>query len=299
MTNSPQVSESDERAVAASEAVSDHGPHGGSGLPVESPPGAARAATGAVYEVDADCPKHGPYRAKRFALPHLGLPPIGPGCPICAAEVQTKMAADRTAAAESARAAAVRAAQRDAHIPARFADRTLDSYLATTAAQQRALGIAQRYVETWADQCARGGSLVLTGAPGTGKTHIACAIGSAVIERYVASVRYQTVLSAMRSIKSTYNRDSEITEQDAMRAMLTPDLLLLDEVGVQFGTEHEKTLLFEILNERYANCRPVVLISNLDAGALEGFLGQRLMDRYRECGVVLAFDWSSHRGESP
>ncbi|MDE2473296.1 MAG: ATP-binding protein [Bradyrhizobium sp.] len=258
----------------------------------------AQAET-AITEIDAICATHGAYRARQMDWSFLERPPTVSGCPLCAAE-RARVDAERTAAREaSERALRVAGLLRRSCIPARFSDRTIVGYRATVAAQQRALTIAQRYVETWADQVKRGGSLVLTGSPGTGKTHIACAIAAAVIEQHLSEAMYATVLNAMRHIKSTYNRESTRTETQAINDFLSPDLLVLDEVGVQFGTEHEKTLLFEILNERYANCSPVILISNLDAGALESFLGQRLMDRYRECGVVLAFDWASHRGVAP
>ena len=85
---------------------------------------------------------------------------------------------------------------------------------------------------------------------------------------------------------------------DALEAVRAaqPDLLILDEIGVQIGSEHEKLLLFDVLNGRYQQCRPTILISNLSGSDLEAYLGQRVMDRYRECGAVLAFDWNSYRG---
>lgn len=255
----------------------------------------AQSDTGTT-EIDAICPKHGAYRARQMHWPLPDLPPSISNCPLCVTDRQRMDDERRREDASRQRAARVSVLKDRSGIPARFAERTLAGYRATTNSQQRALGIAQRYVETWGDQARRGGSLVLTGSPGTGKTHIACAIASAVIEQHLSSALYATVLSAIRHIKSTYNREATRTETQAIDDLLRPDLLVLDEVGVQFGTEHEKTLLFEILNERYANCGPVILISNLDAAALESFLGQRLMDRYRECGVVLAFDWASHRG---
>jgi DNA replication protein DnaC len=69
----------------------------------------------------------------------------------------------------------------------------------------------------------------------------------------------------------------------------------MDEVGVQVGSEHEKMLLFEIINERYQECRSTVLISNLTREEIAGYLGQRVMDRFAEGGAVVAFDWDSHR----
>jgi DNA replication protein DnaC len=117
------------------------------------------------------------------------------------------------------------------------------------------------------------------------------------MEGQLASVAFGTVASLLRHIKATYAKDSQRTEQDAIDDLLRPDLLILDEVGVQVGSEHEKLLMFEVLNGRYQELRPTVLISNLDVAELEAFLGHRVMDRYRECGSVLAFDWQSHRGQ--
>ena len=44
---------------------------------------------------------------------------------------------------------------------------------------------------------------------------------------------------------------------------IRPDLLILDEVGVQFGSETEKMILFEIINGRYEQLKPTIVISNL------------------------------------
>ena len=75
------------------------------------------------------------------------------------------------------------------------------------------------------------------------------------------------------------------------------DLLVIDEVGVQFGTDTEKMILFEILNERYENLKPTILISNLSIESLKKFTGDRVIDRMKENkGKVLIFNWNSARG---
>lgn len=219
------------------------------------------------------------------------------GCPACGAERQAE---------EEARQEATRARERQwefqrlvsiAAIPARFADRSFDGYKATTGGQKVALGVCRAYAEKWADKRANGSSLVMTGAPGTGKTHLACAVANAVMRDFLATAQFITVSAMLRSIKDTYRKGSERSEQAVINSYGAPDLLILDEVGVQVGSEHEKLLMFEVLNERYQNLRPTILISNLSVSELEDFLGQRVMDRYRECGSVLAFDWQSYRGQ--
>lgn len=224
------------------------------------------------------------------------MKPIRTGCPTCSAERRAAEDARREREAQAERSRQVHALLSAAGIPARFADRTFAGYSAKEQGQKIALGVCRAYAEAWPEKRASGGSLVLSGGPGTGKTHLACAIANEVMHEHLASAAFGSVATMLRHIKDTYRKDAERSEQDAINDLLRPDLLVLDEVGVQVGSEHEKLLMFEVLNSRYQELRPTILISNLNAADLEDFLGQRVMDRYRECGSVLAFDWQSYRG---
>ena len=246
--------------------------------------------------VDALCAKHGPYKAQVLdAMETLGRN-IVMRCPTCVTEAKEAEAEKQRQEAESRRRHRVADLNYHAGIPKRFQDRSMENYRAESPGQKRAVAVAKRFVESWPEQHEKGTSLILTGGPGTGKTHIACAIGSALMEGHLASVRFSTVTEALRHIKDTYRKDSERTESQAIADLMDYDLLILDEIGVQLGTDHEKLLLFEVLNGRYQHCLPTILLSNLNAADLEAYLGQRVMDRYRECGAVVAFDWQSHRG---
>lgn len=249
-------------------------------------------------QVEAHCERHGAYVSTETTYYLFDKPSVhATGCPKCSAEREAKRLAQSQAEAASERAFKVAQLKSEARIPLRFAGSEFASYWAVEQGQKVALSVCKAYAEKWPERIAAGASLVLTGLPGTGKTHLACAVGNAVMEGHVASVLFCTVSTALRAIKETYRKGSERGEQDVINKLTRPDLLILDEVGVQVGSEHEKLLMFEILNERYQDMRPTILISNLSITELEDFLGQRVMDRYRECGSVLAFDWQSHRGQ--
>jgi DNA replication protein DnaC len=245
--------------------------------------------------VDRICETHGAFKARVLqSIP--GCKPFIGQCPTCSAERAAQRQAEEERHAQRERQNAVARLLDRANIPARFADRTFAGYAAETHGQKIALATCRSFANAWPDRLRSGGSLVLTGGPGTGKTHLAAAIGIHVMQEHLAAVAFGTVFAMLRHIKDTYRKDSERSEQDAINDLVRPDLLILDEVGVQTGSEHEKLLMFEVLNARYQELRPTILISNLTTDALEAFLGQRVMDRYRECGHVVAFDWASHRG---
>jgi len=88
-----------------------------------------------------------------------------------------------------------------------------------------------------------------------------------------------------------------VSEDEAIAFFVAPDLLVLDEIGVQYGSETEKNILFEIVNERYEAMKPTILISNLAMTTLTEYAGERVIDRMKENGgKCIVFDWKSRRG---
>lgn len=244
----------------------------------------------------AHCDTHGAF--SRRVLHLFGGTAIRTDCPECKAQRVALEEARKRREEQAERARRVATLTEEAGVPLRFRDRTFDSFTAENPGQAFALRVCRKYAESFPEVRQRGTSIVMTGGPGTGKTHLACAIANAVIASDLVSVRFRTVSELMRRIKDTYRKDSPRTESDVIEAYTWLDLLIVDEIGVQVGSDHEKLLLFDILNGRYQNLRPTILLSNLSAGDLETYLGHRVMDRYRECGTVLAFDWQSYRGRA-
>jgi DNA replication protein DnaC len=182
-----------------------------------------------------------------------------------------------------------------AAIPERFRLCTLDNYIPGCQNAARALLIASGYADDFDNMMKKGTCLIFCGGIGTGKTHLAAGIAHRVMEKGRQAV-FISVIAAVRSVKETYSRKSEKTESQAIRDLTDPDLLILDEVGIQLGSDTEKIILFEIINGRYEAMRPTVLISNLDASGVESALGTRGFDRLREGnGRMVAFDWDSFR----
>ena len=242
----------------------------------------------------ANCDLHGAFDQR---VTMLGTHAYRSRCPECAEETRAAAAAKQADQAARDREMRLDELRRDSQIPLRYQDSTLDAYRAANPSQKRVLAVCERYAAGWQTQWEEGRSLVLVGGPGTGKTHLACGIGLAVMASHLVNVRFSTATSMLRDIRSTYQRSSERSEAVAVADYTTCDLLILDEIGVQLGSEYEKTVMFDVMNERYQAVLPTILISNLSAQELEEYLGQRVMDRMRESGVVIPFTWESYRGK--
>lgn len=237
----------------------------------------------------AECATHGSYLASPLLNDHWT------GCPQCSEAEIGQLRAKEEALKASEDEARWNQRVLDAGIPLRFQDRTLETYVPDNVGAERALAFALDYARQFVANLTRGTSCVFVGKPGTGKTHLAIGIALHIM-REGRSARYLTVQRAVRRIKDTWNRESKERESDALRWMTEVDFLILDEIGVQFGSDFEKNLLFEVLNARYESRRPSVILSNLNQQEVQGYLGERVVDRIREDGGrVITFDWASHR----
>ncbi|OWO84009.1 DNA replication protein DnaC [Photorhabdus luminescens] len=184
---------------------------------------------------------------------------------------------------------------RAVNIAPRFELATFENYQPKTVAAKHNFGICQNYANSWEKRKKAGEGLVLCGRPGTGKTHLAVAICRVVATEKQACAFMTTASRIIRAFRRSWNHESEQTEFETLRFYSELDLLVIDEIGVQYGTDSERNILFEVMNNRYEDLLPTILISNLSLSELSDLLGERVIDRMSHGGVVLAFDWSSYR----
>jgi len=242
---------------------------------------------------DRACEDHGEYTSTNY------IGSIWSNCPECSAitkaenEAKEKAEADAKEKERQARNWRIRIGS--AAIPERFQDRTLDTYIASNPGQEKALAFSKDYAAQFDEIRKVGRCAIFVGKPGTGKTHLAVGIALHIMKQN-RSVLFTTVQRAIRSVKDTWAKGSEVSESQAIQTLAYADLLILDEVGVQFGSDFEKQILFDVLNERYEKRKPCILLSNIAPSELSGYLGERVADRLREDGgKLIAFDWESHR----
>lgn len=241
---------------------------------------------------DAACADHGAY----MSLCHVGQTWLG--CPQCAAQ---RDSANQQWLAGRARAEVVERWEDRvgmAGVPERFRARSLESFEVSCPGQRMALEFAKGYADGFTAVRRTGRSAIFLGRLGTGKTHLAAGIAQQVMRTHKASVLFVTAGRMFRMVKDSWVKGSTVSESEVIASLVFPDLLIVDEVGVQQGTEFERNVMFDVFNERYELRKPALLLGNCTKDELSArFVGERVVDRLREDGgTVVSFTWGSQRG---
>jgi DNA replication protein DnaC len=242
---------------------------------------------------EVSCDVHGAYTSHGTRLGVEHKREYWTGCQACVVDRLEATEQERINTEAAARVERISEALQRSALPERFVGRTFDNYVAATLEQEAALAIARGFAEKFDSHRRRGSVLIFAGNPGTGKSHLA----SAILQHGMPAVQglYTTLPGLIRMVRDTWRRDSVRTETEVMADMARLDLLAIDEIGVQYGTDGEKNILFEVMDRRYMDRRPTILMTNLDREAFREYVGDRVYDRLVEVCRWVPFTWKSYR----
>lgn len=242
------------------------------------------------------CKTHGEFTSEAIRLP-FSEKPIRKGCPTCLAERESARKAEEAREADrhdSERVSIDLKRRRDSGVPLRFEGKTLEGYQINSDKQQLAVATCQSLIDA-IQQGRDAPNLIFLGKPGTGKSHLACAIVSALYKSH--RVCRIDLPDLIREIRATWGRSAKKSEAEVLDHYGALDLLILEEVGTGAGSDDERARVFQVINRRYEAMLPTVVVSNLDMPALRAEMGDRVIDRLREGDrALVAFDWESMRG---
>lgn len=160
-----------------------------------------------------------------------------------------------------------------------YAEKTFQSFRinadALTSSERESLEHAYRVAFNYAEKL--DGWLLLEGRFGTGKTHLAAAVGNLRLERG-DQVLFMTTPDLLDHLRSTYAPNSEAGYDETFDRLRNAPLLILDDLGAENQSAWALEKLFQLLNHRYAVHLPTVVTTNADIDLLDGRIRSRLMD---------------------
>ena len=253
--------------------------------------------TNSVPTRTAHCEKHGEYQQTYIPGFKEGDTIGTSRCPECVKEARAEEDKRKAAQNEYDRQHRIKYCVNllKGDTPPRFEGATFDNYQPVCKEASAALKSCESYAKSFEKLGANGAGLIFCGMLGTGKTHLALSIGKELAKRGV-EVRYANLLDLIRAVRSTWGEGNSQSEYEFLNQLARHGLLIIDEVGVQNGTENEKTILFDIINSRYENMLPTILISNLTESQIADLISARSVDRIKEGGGgTVVFSWHSYR----
>lgn len=130
----------------------------------------------------------------------------------------------------------------------------------------------QKYCDNFSKFKEDGKGLMLYGGLGTGKSFFAACIVNRLVEQYKAKFITTSFLATLKF-------DSR---EDFIKEVERADIVVLDDIGAERGTEYMQELIFSIIDVRTRNGLPLIVTTNLAPDQINksnDFTTQRIFDR--------------------
>ncbi|MBF6599279.1 MAG: ATP-binding protein [Dehalococcoidia bacterium] len=235
---------------------------------------------GSTAEGERACPR---CRGARFLRANVGVehPEFGQAAPCsCALDEHARSRGDRL--------------ERYSNIGAlsRLTFRTLIARGRSAAARDQ-----ERYQRCVSDASgfaqAPEGWIVLCGASGCGKTHIAAAVVNALLERGEPAL-FVVVPDLLDHLRAAYQPDAEVRYDALFERVRNARVLVLDDLGTQAPTPWAQEKLFQLVNHRFNARLPTIVTTN----QLPEQMDERLRTRLTDAGLARVYVLEARRRPS-
>ena len=140
--------------------------------------------------------------------------------------------------------------------------------------------IAKEYAENFGRETTNG--LMLYGKAGSGKTHLAVSIARHIIEKKQIQVRFARIVDLLSEIRKTFDDNEQYrteNESELIQRYTSTPLLIIDDLGAEKTTDWVRQILYQIIDERWIEQKPIIVTSNLNLEELEARFEERIASR--------------------
>lgn len=249
-----------------------------------------------LSEVEAVCQKHGKYMQKTVLFNGKR---IVQDCQCCIKEeIDKSVPLNLEAKQIEAKRARVDSLFGRSGVAPKFKGASFDAFEISTQGevfvrQTKVVDLCRKYASNFKLALQEGAGFIFAGPSGTGKTFLSCAISNHIIADGFSSL-FMSAADIVQRYEAASHYSSTISQEDLTRELVGSDLLIIDEADM-FSGEQGRQVLIKLINDRYENNRPIIMLSNVGVSELKERIAARSISRMGERGMYLPFDWPSHR----
>lgn len=187
----------------------------------------------------------------------------------------------------------------------RYKDVTFDSTEITSKEFEVVCSRMRKYCSVADIVLSRGIGVYLYGDKGRGKTHLtACMVNE--LTSNLHSVLFTNFSEISQAIRNTFGKQVELgagkSEQELLRKLSDVEFLFIDDFGTEKVTKGNEDLwlqgkIYDIINDRYVNKKPIIFTSNYSLRELvetRGVAG-KTVDRIMEMTEIIKLEGVSYR----
>jgi DNA replication protein DnaC len=122
--------------------------------------------------------------------------------------------------------------------------------------------------------------LVLWGERGNGKSHLCAAVANHLIAggRAALFISMPDLLASLRQAMDLQANTEQESYSRRMNTFKTASVLILDDLGAEGKSDWSDSVLFEILDYRYRNHLPTMIVTNCALDAFDPRIASRMQD---------------------
>ena len=159
------------------------------------------------------------------------------------------------------------------------------------------VAVVREYAEKLPSHLAAGEGLVLRGPVGTLKTTLAVAV-----LQYCLQLGERALFLTMPSLIDSIFSAKAVSPEDWLRfesRLRQVPLLVLDDLGAEWGSSYVTSKIDAIFSERYNRKKSTIVTTNLAGQALRSRYPDRIIDRLRETTQIITFNTEESLRLSP
>lgn len=126
-----------------------------------------------------------------------------------------------------------------------------------TPENEKAIGIAKKYVENFGKMYRNGQGILFFGNIGTGKSYLAAAIANELIEQKKSVI--------MTSFVKLLGYDND----NVIESMNQAKLLVIDDLGAERDTDYAIERVYDIIDSRYRSKKPIIITTNTELAQMK------------------------------